>query len=77
MGIADCIAADAAAYVDLAVRLGTDHAFNASIRARILEHNHVLYEDRRVVQEFERFFMMALRERGTPIGLAAATGAGG
>ena len=57
------------------MRLGTDPAFNASIRARILEHNHVLYEDRRVVQEFERFFMMAMR--GTPTDVAAAAGAGG
>ena len=72
MGIADCIVPDAAAYVDLAVRLGTDPAFNASIRARILEHNHVLYENRRVVQEFERFFMMALRERAIPIEVPAA-----
>jgi predicted O-linked N-acetylglucosamine transferase (SPINDLY family) len=45
-----CIAPDEAAYVDLAVRLGTDAAFNTSMRAGILEHNHVLCEDRRVVQ---------------------------
>ena len=64
MGITDCIAPDEAAYVDLAVRLGTDAAFNASMRARILERNQVLYEDRRVVMEFERFFIGSLHERG-------------
>ena len=64
MGITDCIAEDEAAYIDLAVRLGTDAAFNASMRARILERNQVLYEDRRVVMEFERFFIGSLHERG-------------
>jgi protein O-GlcNAc transferase len=68
MGITDCIAADEAAYVDLAVRLGTDPDFNASLRARILAHNHVLYENPRVVREFERFFLTAVRERGIVIG---------
>jgi protein O-GlcNAc transferase len=68
MGITDCIAADEAAYVDLAVRLGTDRDFNASLRARIRAHNHVLYEDPRVVQEFERFFLTAVRECGIVIG---------
>ena len=64
MGITDCIAEDTSAYIDLAVRLGTDAAFNASMRARILERNPVLYEDPRVPQEFERFFLESLRERG-------------
>jgi predicted O-linked N-acetylglucosamine transferase (SPINDLY family) len=67
MGITDCIAANDAAYVELAVRLGTDAAFNASMRARILERNHVLYENRTVVAEFERFFMTALRQRGITV----------
>jgi protein O-GlcNAc transferase len=67
MGITDCIAADESGYVELAVKLGTDAAFNASVRARILERNHVLYEDSRVPREFERFFSAALRERGIRI----------
>jgi predicted O-linked N-acetylglucosamine transferase (SPINDLY family) len=77
MGIADCIATDEATYIELAVRLGTDPAFNAFMRARILEHNHVLYEDPRVVREFERFFLTELRERGIPIDLAGPAEAGG
>jgi hypothetical protein len=67
MGINDCIAADGSGYVELAVKLGTDAAFNASVRARILERNHVLWEDSRVPREFERFFTAALRERGIRI----------
>jgi hypothetical protein len=46
------------------VRLGTDTAFNASMRSRILERNHLLFENGRVTQEFERFFTAALREHG-------------
>jgi protein O-GlcNAc transferase len=56
MGILDCIATDAASYVDIATRLGTDRAFAQHMRARIRERNGVLFEDGRVVQEFERFF---------------------
>jgi predicted O-linked N-acetylglucosamine transferase (SPINDLY family) len=67
MGITDCIAADGSGHVELAVTLGTDAAFNASVRARILECNQVLYEDPRVPREFERFFTTALRERGIRI----------
>jgi protein O-GlcNAc transferase len=67
MGIADCIAASEADYVDIAVRLGTDPAARAELRARILGRNHVLYEDLRVVREFERFFEEALRDKGFSI----------
>jgi len=77
MGITDCIAPDEAAYFDLAVRLGTDTDSNTSMRSRTLEYNYVLYEDRRLVQEFERFFMTALRERGIVIDLAAPADAPG
>jgi protein O-GlcNAc transferase len=71
MGIADGIAADAANYVDIAVRIGTDRALANALRDRILAGNGVLFEDRRVVQEFERFFLDALARCETP-----AAGAG-
>lgn len=64
MGIEDCIASDARAYVDIAVRLGTDPDFNHDARRRIKARSAVLYEDRRVVREFERFFDTALAARG-------------
>jgi predicted O-linked N-acetylglucosamine transferase (SPINDLY family) len=59
MGILDLIAADAAHYVSIAVRLGCDKAFADAVRARILAANGVLYENRQVVTEFERFFVQA------------------
>jgi protein O-GlcNAc transferase len=66
MGIDDCIARDAADYVDIAVRLGTDRRFARGIRERILASNHVLYEQDAVVVEFERFFVGALRDQQGP-----------
>jgi predicted O-linked N-acetylglucosamine transferase (SPINDLY family) len=62
MGITDCIATSAADYVDIAVRLGTDAERRREVKARILERNGALYEDPRVVREFERFFESALHE---------------
>jgi predicted O-linked N-acetylglucosamine transferase (SPINDLY family) len=61
--ITDCIATDPQHYIDIAVRVATDHAYAQSLRERILSRNHVLFEDGRVVEEFERFFMDALREK--------------
>jgi protein O-GlcNAc transferase len=67
MGIADCIAASEADYVDIAVRLGTDPAARAELRERIRGRNHLLYEDLRVVREFERFFEEALKAKGRSV----------
>lgn len=64
MGISDCIAASAEDYIDIAVRLGTDPQRRRELRERILGRNHVLYEDPRIVSEFERFFLGALEEKG-------------
>ena len=65
MGLLDCIAADAANYIDIAVRIGTDRAYAQALRTRILARNGALFEDRRVVEEFERFFTEALA--GAPV----------
>jgi predicted O-linked N-acetylglucosamine transferase (SPINDLY family) len=65
MGITECIAKDPADYIDIATRLATDRDFAHSIRQRILASNAVLYEDARVVREFERFFLHAHREAQT------------
>ena len=56
MGILDCIAAGPGDYVDIAVRIAADPAHAQALRRRILARNHVLFEDPRVVEEFERFF---------------------
>lgn len=60
MGILDCIATDPRQYVDIAVRVATDRAQAQTLRQRILAHNHVLFEDPRVPEEFEKFFVEAL-----------------
>jgi predicted O-linked N-acetylglucosamine transferase (SPINDLY family) len=59
MGMLDCVAEDSAQYIDLSVKLGTDKRFREAIKEKILSRNHVLYEDRAVVREFERFFLSA------------------
>lgn len=63
MGILECIASDAMHYIDIAVRLGCDREFAEGMRHRILAQNAVLYEDERVVREFERFFFAALKDK--------------
>jgi protein O-GlcNAc transferase len=67
MGILECIAADAADYVEIAVRLACDKNHARDVKRRILERNCVLYEDRRVVEEFERFFLFAMHAARTDI----------
>src|SRR5208283_2953991 len=63
MGILDCIAMNAEDYIDIAFRLGTDQAYAKDVRERILSRNKVLFEDSRVIEEFERFFVEAVGER--------------
>ena len=62
MGILECIARDAADYVAIATRIGMDRGYARSLRERILARKHRLFEDLRVVREFERFFLEAARD---------------
>lgn len=64
MGIGDCVARDVAQYIEIAVCLAADAAFAAGVRAAIAARRHVLYEDPRVVSEFERFFLEAAQAAG-------------
>ena len=64
MGMSDCVARDAAEYVDIAVRLATDADYGAAIRQEILQRNDVLFENAAVVREFERFFRAAIEAAG-------------
>jgi predicted O-linked N-acetylglucosamine transferase (SPINDLY family) len=59
MGVLDCIAEDPGEYVRIALRLGTDRPWRDSVRSRILDRKHLLYEDDAAVQELERFFLEA------------------
>jgi len=60
MAIFDCIARDPQDYIDIAVRIGTDGEYARDLRQRILARKRVLFEDARVLREFERFFLEAL-----------------
>jgi len=62
MGIDEAVASDAADYVRIALRLGTDRAARRALSQRILERCGVLYEDANVVREFERFFAYAVED---------------
>ena len=61
MGILECIAKDSEDYVSIALRLGCDKEFARQMRERILSRNDVLFENFKVVEEFERFFLSAVR----------------
>jgi protein O-GlcNAc transferase len=56
MGIEACIAADEDAYVDSAVGLAVDRDRRRTMHELIMRRSEVLFEDQRVVTEFERFF---------------------
>jgi protein O-GlcNAc transferase len=65
MELTECIARDERDYADIAVRLGTDASYRGQVRRQILDRNGVLFENRRVVEEFERFFVAAV-DRACP-----------
>jgi protein O-GlcNAc transferase len=56
------VARDADEYAALAVEAASDAERQHHLRQQILERNHLLFEDRRAVEEFERFFLTAHRE---------------
>ena len=66
MGLTECIAADAADYASIALRIAGDRAYRQDLSRRILERNVVLYEDIAVVREFERFFETAVSALDAP-----------
>jgi predicted O-linked N-acetylglucosamine transferase (SPINDLY family) len=61
MGIPDGIAASESEYVEIALRIAADPAYARSLRQRIEAASGVLFENPRVVREFERFFLTATR----------------
>ena len=56
MEVTDCIARDPDDYVDIAVRIATEPDHRHALSHKIQQHNGVLFENRRVLSEFERFF---------------------
>jgi protein O-GlcNAc transferase len=66
MGVADCIARDAADYVALALRLGTDPAWRAAVSRRIRDTCAVLFENAETVRAFEDFLVEAVARARRP-----------
>jgi predicted O-linked N-acetylglucosamine transferase (SPINDLY family) len=64
MGLDDCVARDPDHYVEIAVRLGTDPAWRAAVRERILAANGVLYESGASVRALEDFLVEAAARHG-------------
>ena len=70
MGIGDCIASSATEYVQIALKLGMDRDYNRQIREKIKDRSGVLYDNRAVIGEYEKFFTTALtlyRAKGSQI----------
>ena len=69
MGVMDCVVSTKEAYVELAVRLGTDSAYRARVKEQLLSANGALFENGDVVRDLEKFFVKAV-EIGAPKGKA-------
>jgi predicted O-linked N-acetylglucosamine transferase (SPINDLY family) len=61
MGLDDCVARSSDEYVRIALRLGKDADYRRQVCGEISRRNDALFEDRRVVEEFERFFAEVVR----------------
>ncbi|MBT4429617.1 MAG: hypothetical protein HOC91_03800, partial [Nitrospinaceae bacterium] len=62
MEMMDCVASTPEEYVELALRLGTDHTYNKKMRDKILAANHVIFEDKNYVREMEDFIFRAVKK---------------
>src|SRR6185436_11986309 len=56
MGLPECVAKSSHDYVRLALRLGREMEYRRHVAGEISRRSDVLFEDRRAVEEFERFF---------------------
>jgi predicted O-linked N-acetylglucosamine transferase (SPINDLY family) len=61
MEIDDCVAATPQQYVEIALRLASDPAWRDEVRRKILERNHVLFENMAGVNELADFISSAAR----------------
>jgi predicted O-linked N-acetylglucosamine transferase (SPINDLY family) len=59
MGVSECVASSPEDYVDIALRVARDRDYRKAIQDKIAARRDVLFEDDRVVREFERFFLEA------------------
>jgi predicted O-linked N-acetylglucosamine transferase (SPINDLY family) len=56
MGMDELVVQNSIEYIDLAVRLGTDHDFRREIHEKILGRCSVLFEDQQAIDEYVKFF---------------------
>ncbi len=60
MNVYDCIAGSEDDYINIAVKIATDKTLRNEISSRILQASDVLFENSKVIDEFERFFTDAV-----------------
>ncbi len=60
MNVYDCIADSEDDYINIAVRIATDKTLRNEISSKILQASDVLFENSKVIDEFERFFTDAV-----------------
>lgn len=63
MNMPDCVVANTAAYIDVAVRLGTDRSFQSAMSSKIQQSNQVLFDNGDGVRQLESFLLKAVTER--------------
>ena len=61
MELDDCVAATPEQYVEIALRLANDPAWRDEVRRKILERNHVLFENIAGVNDLADFISTAVR----------------
>lgn len=66
MGVMDCVVDSHEAYIDLAVRLGTEPQYRAAVSRKIEAAAGVLFEDPEEVREVERFLSWAAEGGKSP-----------
>lgn len=62
MGLMDCVADTPEGYVAAALRLGRDEDARQEMRGKILAANHVLYENKETLRQFEDFLAGAVEK---------------
>jgi len=60
MNVYDCIADSEDDYINIAVKIATDKTLRNEISSKILQASDVLFENSKVIDEFERFFTDAV-----------------
>ncbi|MGA7938156.1 MAG: tetratricopeptide repeat protein, partial [Kovacikia sp.] len=64
LGMTDTIASTQAAYIEIAVRLGSDRAWRNAIIQRMIHHSPDLYDDKTCVIALEKFYERVVKGEG-------------